>query len=504
MSLFSESLRAFLQPIIELLDDPEVSEIMINGPENIWIEKHGKISRTNVRFTEDSLLAAARNMAQYVGRPLSNDKPRLDARLPDGSRIHVILPPMARCGTVISIRKFFPGGLVIDDLIKFGSITSEAARFLQVAVETKRNIVVAGGTGSGKTTLLNVLSHYIPDEERIVTIEDSAELQLNQSHLVPLESRPADQHGKGAVAIRDLLHSSLRLRPDRIVIGEVRGGECFDLLQAMNTGHGGTLSTIHANSGLETLNRLESLALLSDVGLPLRALRSQVASAIHLVVCTNRLRDGSRRITSITEVLPLSDSGDYRVADLFVFTQTQSSRIGDVKGYLSPTGISPTFQQSLIADGYLDMTQEFFSPATHGYEPPSNFIGELSSGVTAIRSFDEINSSQVPERLETNVLEQPYPNNFGRGGQADIGATNEVYDRSFSEGAPFDPDAEEYDNANYDGQYNYTQSGYRTDYDEDYHTSDVNYPVDDDQSRPERTGVFNENIIKNSTKKNRF
>jgi pilus assembly protein CpaF len=377
MSMFSESLRAFLQPVVPFLDDPSVTEVMINGPDDVWIEQHGRLFRTNVRFTEDGLLAAARNMAQFVGRPLNEEQnPRVDARLPDGSRIHVILPPMARCGTVVCIRKFYPGGMVIDDLIRFGSVTPEAARFLQVLVQAKKNIMVAGGTGSGKTTLLNVLSHFIPNEERILTIEDSAELQLKQEHLVPLESRPPDRHGRGAVTIRDLLHSALRLRPDRIVIGEVRGGECFDLLQAMNTGHNGSLSTCHANSPLETLSRLESLALLADVGLPLRAVRAQVAAAINMVVCVGRLRDGSRKITAISEVLPLDEKGDYRAQDIFVFTQTGVDDAGQVQGYLSPTGLAPTFQAKLVAEGFEEMEASFFFPQTHGYPPPKHFLGQ--------------------------------------------------------------------------------------------------------------------------------
>ncbi|MHC4816135.1 MAG: CpaF family protein, partial [Planctomycetota bacterium] len=344
MSIFSESLRAFLRPVLEYLDDPTVSEIMINGPDEVWVERRGCIERTPARFTDDGLLAAARNMAQFVGRPLSEEQPRLDARLPDGSRIHVVLPPLARCGTVVSIRKFHPGGLTVEQLIGYGSITREAARFVEVAVLTKRNIIVAGGTGTGKTTLLNVLSHFIPNDERIITIEDSAELQLTHEHLVSLETRAADHRDRGAVTIRDLLHSALRLRPDRIVIGEVRGGECFDLLQAMNTGHGGMLSTCHANSALQTLSRLESLALLADVGLPLRAVRAQVSSAVNLVVCSGRLRDGSRRITTISEVLPLDDKGDYRVQDIFVFTQLPGERSRQVAGQMAPTGLIPTFQ----------------------------------------------------------------------------------------------------------------------------------------------------------------
>jgi pilus assembly protein CpaF len=385
MTMFSESLRAFLKPVAEFLDDRTVSEIMINGPEDIWVERRGLLSHTEARFTEDGLLAAARNMAQFVGRPLSDDHPRLDARLPDGSRIHVVLPPMARCGTVISIRKFYPGGLKVEELVKFGSLTSEAARFLEIIVLTKHNMMVSGGTGSGKTTLLNVLSQFIPDEERILTIEDSAELQLSQQHLVSLESRPPDRNGRNAVTIRDLLHSALRLRPDRIVIGEVRGGETFDLLQAMNTGHGGMLTTCHANSPLDTLSRIESLALLADIGLPLRAVRAQVASAIDIVVCTNRLRDGSRKLTAISEVLPLDEKGDYRVQDIFIFTQTRSSRTGPVSGYLAPTGVLPTFQGKLVADGFEDLTEEFFDPASYGLAPPRYFN---RGGAKPLRSED--------------------------------------------------------------------------------------------------------------------
>ena len=395
MSMFSESLRTFLEPITGLLDDDGVSEIMINGPTSIWFERSGRVQRANIQFTEDGLLAAARNMAQFVGRRITEENPRLDARLPDGSRIHVVLPPMARCGTIISIRKFFPGGLSVQDLINFGSLTPECARFLQAIVQGKKNIVVAGGTGSGKTTLLNVISQFISDHERILTIEDSAELQLSQQHLVPLETRPPDRHGRGAVTIRDLLHSALRLRPDRIVVGEVRGGECFDMLQAMNTGHGGTMSTTHANTPLESLSRLESLALMSDVGLPLRALRAQVAAAIDMVVCTTRLRDGSRKIVAISEILPLDDKGDYRVQDIFVFQQTGINEEGRIEGYLAPTGVLPTFRQKLLADGFTDLTEAFFNPQTYGYMPPKHFVGEQPT--SALRS--------------QNTLETPFSGN---------------------------------------------------------------------------------------------
>src|SRR6202171_2715543 len=316
MTMFSESLRAFLKPVAPFLDDPDVSEILTNAPKEVWVEKKGKLQRTEAVFTEDGLLAAARNMAQYVGRPLSDERPRLDARLPDGSRIHVVLPPVARRGTTISIRKFFAERLTIDRLIDFGTLTRRMARLLEACVGLRLNIVISGGTGSGKTSLLNVLSQFIAADERILTIEDSAELQLQQPHLVSFESRPADKLGKGEIDIGDLLHSALRLRPDRIVVGEVRGGECFHLLQAMNTGHGGTLTTAHANTPVDTLRRLESLCLLSGIELPMRAVRAQVASAVHLVVCCERFGDGSRKVTHVSEVLPLDERGEYRVQDL--------------------------------------------------------------------------------------------------------------------------------------------------------------------------------------------
>lgn len=373
MDIFLESLKAFLSPVWKYVEDDRISEILINGPNDIWVEMKGRLYKTKSTFTPEGLLAAARNMAQYVGRPLSDERPRLDARLPDGSRIHVVLPPIARCGTVVSIRKFFPGGLTIDQMIQFGSITPECARFIEACVLTKENIVVSGGTGSGKTTLLNVISQFIPNDERIITIEDSAELQLNQDHLVPLESRPPNDKGQGEVSMRDLLHSSLRLRPDRIVIGEVRGGEAFDLLQAMNTGHGGSMCTTHANTPKETLARLESLALLSGVELPLRAVRAQVAAAIHIVVSCARFADGTRKVTHVSEVLPLNEKGDYRVQDIFVFNQTMRDAEGKIHGYHTPTGIKPHIQRKLLANGFTDMTDDFFNPATYGVEPPAYF-----------------------------------------------------------------------------------------------------------------------------------
>ncbi len=369
-SMYTESLRAFLKPVLHYLDDESVTEIMINGPTDIWIERKGKVSKSDVVFSEEGLLGAARNMAQFVGRPLTDERPRLDARLPDGSRIHVVLPPIARKGTTISIRKFFKDKLTVDRLISFGSIVPAMVRTIEAAVLVKLNMVVSGGTGSGKTTLLNVLSNLIPSEERILTIEDSAELQLNQEHLVPFESRPADKFGKGEVNMGMLLQSALRLRPDRIVVGEVRGGEAFDLMQAMNTGHGGSMATVHANTPTDTLRRLESLCLMSGVELPMVAIRAQVASAINFIVCCERLQDGSRKTIAVSEVLPLNEKGDYRTQDLFLFVPVSKDEDGNILGYHAPTGILPTFLAKARAYGFTDLTEEFFDPAFYGIPPP--------------------------------------------------------------------------------------------------------------------------------------
>ncbi len=370
MDMYNESLRAFLRPILPYLDDESVSEIMINGPEDIWIERTGRLIKTDARFSEEGLMGAARNMAQYVGRVMSDERPRLDARLPDGSRIHVVLAPIARRGTTISIRKFFKDRLKPESLVGFGSISTPMLRLIEAAVSIKQNLVVSGGTGSGKTTLLNVLSSLIPKDERILTIEDSAELQLQQQHLVSFESRPADKLGKGEVNMGHLLHSALRLRPDRIIVGEVRGGEAFDLMQAMNTGHGGSMSTVHANTPTDTLRRLESLCLMSAVEMPLVAVRAQVASAINFIVCCERLQDGSRKTIAISEVLPLNEKGEYRTQDLWLYIPVAKDEDGQILGYHAPTGILPTFMPKARAYGFEDLTEAFFDPRTYGVPPP--------------------------------------------------------------------------------------------------------------------------------------
>jgi pilus assembly protein CpaF len=322
----------FLEPIRAYLEDDDVSEIMINGPTSVYIEKKGKLQKTDAKFiSEPALKAAASNIAKSVGRLLNEDNPRLDARLPDGSRVHAVIPPLARCGTVIAIRKFKRDTITIDKMLGFGSLSEDAIKLIRALVLLHKNVIVSGATSSGKTSVLNALSSFIPNGERVLVIEDASELQLQQEHIVPFETRKPDKNGNGEVTIRDLIHSSLRLRPDRLVIGEIRGGEALDLLQALNTGHAGSMSTIHANTSLDCLFRLETCALLSGIDIPLVALRAQVASAIDAVVHTGRLSDGSRKILAISEVLPLKN-GEYQVSDLLVWQTDTIAPDGKVIG----------------------------------------------------------------------------------------------------------------------------------------------------------------------------
>ena len=320
MEANSSFLILFLAPVKQFLEDDDVSEILINGPNQIYIERKGKLEKTDAKFvSEPSLRAAASNIAKSVQRMLNDDNPRLDARLPDGSRVHAVIPPLSRCGTVIAIRK--KDTLTIDKMLSYGSLSPEAKKLMYACVLLHKNIIVSGGTSSGKTSVLNALSSFIPANERVLVIEDASELQLQQEHVVNFETRKPDKNGNGEVTIRDLIVSSLRLRPDRLVIGEIRGGEALDLLQAQNTGHAGSMSTIHANTPLDCLFRLETCALLSGIEIPLMALRSQVASAIDIVVHTARLSDGSRKTMAISEVLPLKN-GEYQTRDLIAW-QTQ-------------------------------------------------------------------------------------------------------------------------------------------------------------------------------------
>ncbi len=334
----------FLAPIRQYLEDDEVSEIMINGPRQIYIERKGKVEPTDAKFqSEQALVAAIKNIARQVGRLFDFENPRLDARLPDGSRVHAVMPPLARNGTVVAIRKFRREKLKMEELIRFGSVSQAGAKLIDLIVKLHKNIIVSGATSSGKTSVLNVLSSFISDDERILVIEDASELQLQQTHVVSFETRKPDEHGKGEITIRDLVTSSLRLRPDRLVIGEIRGGEALDLLQALNTGHAGSMSTIHANSPIDALSRIETCALLSGIDIPLSALRSQVASAINAVVHTARLADGTRKITHVTEVLGL-DKGEYVVQDLIRFKQEGiDPKTGRLVGYHTGVGVLPTF-----------------------------------------------------------------------------------------------------------------------------------------------------------------
>ena len=341
-------LKLFFGPVADYLDDPAVSEVMINGPNQIYVEKKGHLEQIDAAFiNEAALQAAVKNVARSVGRLFNEKEPRLDARLPDGSRVHAVIPPMSRLGTTVAIRKFSKEKLTVEQLISFGSITQEMADFLDTTVKLHKNVMVSGATSSGKTSVLNVLSSFIQDYERIIVIEDSSELQLQQEHLVPYETRRADEKGQGEVSIRDLIHSSLRLRPDRIIIGEIRGGEALDLLQALNTGHGGSMSTIHSNSPLDCMSRLETCGLLSGVDMPLTALRNQVASAIEVVVQAARLVDGSRKLIAIAEVLPL-ENGMYVTQDLMKFYSQGLDDDGKVRGFHGGCGVEPTFAEEAV------------------------------------------------------------------------------------------------------------------------------------------------------------
>lgn len=350
-----------LGPLEQLLDDESVSEVMVVDPKTIYIERSGRIELTGLRFTDDnSVRAAIERIVTPLGRRIDESSPLVDARLKDGSRVNAIIPPLALRGPCITIRKFSKEALEIQNLIDFKSLTAEMARFLTRSVIARKNIIVSGGTGSGKTTLLNVLSGSIPEFERIVTIEDAAELRLPQPHVVSLESRPPNMEGKGEYSIRDLVKNALRMRPDRIIVGECRSGEALDMLQAMNTGHEGSMTTTHANSPLEALSRLETLVLMAGVDLPLRAAREQIAGSIDLIVQQTRFTsDGSRRITSIAEVSGLEESGEYRVYEIFRYVRTGTSAEGDVLGSFQATGYLPSFLSEFISKG-LVTGGEFF------------------------------------------------------------------------------------------------------------------------------------------------
>jgi pilus assembly protein CpaF len=340
-------------PIEPLLKDNTVTEIMVNGPKQVWVERNGKLEKTAIEFDDDDhVMRIIDRIVSPLGRRIDESSPMVDARLPDGSRINAVIPPISLVGPCLTIRKFSRDPLTVDDLIRFGTMTPEIAQFLKACVNARMNIVVSGGTGSGKTTLLNVLSSFIPSDERIVTIENAAELQLRQEHVVTLESRPPNIEGKGEVTIRDLVINALRMRPDRIVVGECRGGEALDMLQAMNTGHDGSMTTVHSNSPRDTLHRLETMVLMAGMDLPVRAIREQIASALDLIIHMARLKDGSRKIVAITEVQGME--GDVIVLqDIFVFEQTGFEN-GKVLGRIRPTGVRPKFVEKFeVANIYL-------------------------------------------------------------------------------------------------------------------------------------------------------
>lgn len=337
-------------PLQPLLDDDTITEIMVNGPKNVYVERKGKIHRVPVTFeNHDHVMRIIDRIVAPLGRRIDESSPYVDARLQDGSRVNAVIPPLSLVGPTLTIRKFSKNPITVDQLIQFGSISPEAIQFLKACVEARLNIVISGGTGSGKTTLLNVMSGFIPGDERILTIENAAELQLRQEHVVTLESRPPNIEGRGEITIRDLVINSLRMRPDRIIVGECRGGETLDMLQAMNTGHDGSMTTAHANSPRDAIARIETMCLMAGMELPVRAIREQVASAVDLICHQERMRDGTRKVTSITEVSGME--GDViTMTDIFTFEQTGIEN-GKIIGRLRPTGLRPKFMDKIETAG---------------------------------------------------------------------------------------------------------------------------------------------------------
>jgi pilus assembly protein CpaF len=364
-SLFREIINELFGfgPIQPLLDDPAITEVMVNGWARVYIEKAGKLTLTPIKFEDDEhVRRVIDRIILPLGRRIDADTPLVDARLPDGSRVNAVIPPVAIDGPSVTIRKFGVKKLTVQDLIDFDSMTPQISEFLKACVITRLNTVVSGGTGSGKTTLLNVLSGFIPDDERIVTIEDSAELRLHQDHVVRLETKKANLDGRGEVSIRDCVRNALRMRPDRIVVGECRGGEALDMLQAMNTGHDGSLTTLHANSPRDAVSRMETLSLMGGLDLPLKVIREQIASAVDLIVQQSRMRDGSRKITHITEVVGME--GDTVVLqDIFKYAEEGTDATGNVVGEMRPTGLRPIFTPRLEAAGFKLPPEIFSSPA---------------------------------------------------------------------------------------------------------------------------------------------
>src|SRR5574344_1824069 len=357
--VFNEAMR--LGPLEDLLADDSVTEIMVNGPHKVYVERHGKLELTDKQFLDDaSVMAVIERIVSPIGRRIDESQPYVDARLADGSRVNAIIPPLSLSGPTITIRKFAKKTLSVEDFIRFGTWTRNAAEFMKACVMMRKNIIVAGGTGSGKTTLLNLLSGYIPHTDRIVTVEDAAELRLEQPHVVRLEARPPNIEGRGAVTIRDLVRNCLRMRPDRIIVGECRGGEALDMLQAMNTGHDGSLTTVHANSPRDVISRLETMVLMSGMDLPSRAIREQIASAVDIIIHESRMSDGSRKVTAITEVTGL-EGNQIVMQDIFEFGQTGVDAPGKILGEMKPTGAIPTWIDQVKSRG-INMNPRMFDP----------------------------------------------------------------------------------------------------------------------------------------------
>lgn len=355
-AVFDASLDYFLSPLRDFLADDSVTEIMVNGHEQVFVERGGQLEHTTARFeSADALYSAVQNIAQWVGREISAQRPVLDARLPNGSRVHAIAPPAAKTGLYLTIRKFSRDLLTLDDLLRYQSISPIAKEFLEICVRLRKNTLISGGTGTGKTSLLNALSAAVPREERVVVIEDTSELKLRQPHCLYLEAQSPDPHGRGGVTVRQLFVSSLRMRPDRIIVGEVRAGEALDMVQSMISGHAGSMSTVHASNPRDAVVRLETLALMSDIEIPQLIARAQVASAIHLIVQISRFTDdGSRRITQITEVLGLDEHNQYQVQELFRFKMRGRDASGRRQGELEPTGALPSFASEPYLQGIED------------------------------------------------------------------------------------------------------------------------------------------------------
>jgi pilus assembly protein CpaF len=351
--VFAETLLGFLEPVRAFLDDPSVSEVMINGPSEVFIERRGRLERTSASFANrEAVMCALRNAAQFVGKHVDEQRPILETRLPDGSRLQAVIPPVAPDGPYVSIRRFSKDSFSLARLVDMDTLTEPACAALESIVTAKLNVMIAGGTGSGKTSLLNAFTRFIPEDERIAVIEDSKEVQVQHPHVVYLEARPADAQGRGAVSIRELFRASLRMRPDRIVIGEIRGGEALDIVQAMVSGHGGCLGTLHATYPRDTLTRLETMAMMSDVDIPLPALRMQIASGVNVIVQVARLRDGSRKVTHVTEVASFDVlTGRYLLRDLFVRKFMGRGEQGQLLSQLVPTGELPDFLPQLREHG---------------------------------------------------------------------------------------------------------------------------------------------------------